>query len=586
LERRLGEFEARLDQLARELGEVRQRLRALEGDARTAPPSAVASDRISGEVPREASGVRTPASLVSARAIALAGRTLVVLGGAYLLRAISEAALIPAPAGAAISLAYATGWLLQADRSASRGERLSAVFHGFAAVMIAYPLIFETTARFEILSPPVSAATLVCFAALGLAVAWRRSLWEVACLFAFLGPATALGLVVGTHAFQFFVIALLLMALPVELLAFRDRWLGLRLPAAVGLDLGVLMLFSAALRPDAPSEGYTAVSPAGAIGVGLALPVLYLGSIAARTLLRERLITPFEVVQATAALLVGVGGAVRVIAFGGAEPTAVGGAILVLGAACYAAAFASIDRRSGRGGNFYAYTTFAGLLVLVGSWMVLDGMLLVVGWSVLAVAALVLGGRFDRITLKFHGSLYLAAVVSVAGLVACASDGLLADAAGPWRPLTPVGAALTAVVAACYGILVGTRRTAPSGWVDLLPRAIVGALLVWCVAGVASGRLAGPLARALGASGAVDGAASLAASRTMVLALLAVGLAWAGRRWVLQELTWLVYPLLIGGGVKLLLEDFRHGEPVTLFLGLALYGGALIVTPRLMRRDG
>jgi hypothetical protein len=375
------------------------------------------------------------------------------------------------------------------------------------------------------------------------------------------------------------------MAVPVELLAFRDRWLGLRWPAALTLDLAVLMLVSAALRPDAPSEGYTTVSPAGAIGVGLALPVLYLGSIAARTLLRERVITPFEVVQAAAALLVGIGGAVRVIAFGDAEPTAVGAAVLLLGAACYAAAFTSIDRRSGRGRNFYSYTTFAGLLVLVGSQMILGGTALAVAWSILAVGAVVLGARFDRITLRFHGAIYVVAAASVAGLIACASDGLLADVAGSWRPVKSIGIALTAVAAACYGVLVGTRRAAPPRWFDLLPQAIIGALIVWCVAGMAAGWLARPLVSGLAASGAGGDAAFVAAGRTAVLAVLAVALAWAGRRWLLQELTWLVYPLLVGGGLKLLWEDFPNGEPVTMFLALALYGGALIVTPRLMRRE-
>jgi hypothetical protein len=79
--------------------------------------------------------------------------------------------------------------------------------------------------------------------------------------------------------------------------------------------------------------------------------------------------------------------------------------------------------------------------------------------------------------------------------------------------------------------------------------------------------------------------AFLAAGRTAVLAALAVALAWAGRRWSLQELTWLVYPVLVGGGLKLLWEDLRYGQPITMFLGLALYGGALIATPRLMRRE-
>jgi hypothetical protein len=83
----------------------------------------------------------------------------------------------------------------------------------------------------------------------------------------------------------------------------------------------------------------------------------------------------------------------------------------------------------------------------------------------------------------------------------------------------------------------------------------------------------------------VASAAFVAASRTSVIAILAMALAWAGQRWSLQELTWLVYPVLVAGGVKLVSEDFDYDQPVALFLALALYSGALIVAPRLMRKN-
>jgi hypothetical protein len=46
----------------------------------------------------------------------------------------------------------------------------------------------------------------------------------------------------------------------------------------------------------------------------------------------------------------------------------------------------------------------------------------------------------------------------------------------------------------------------------------------------------------------------------------------------------LVYPILIAGGLKLLLEDIRAGRALTLFISFALYGGALILSPHLARR--
>ena len=67
------------------------------------------------------------------------------------------------------------------------------------------------------------------------------------------------------------------------------------------------------------------------------------------------------------------------------------------------------------------------------------------------------------------------------------------------------------------------------------------------------------------------------------MALAAVALARLGRHDRFVELRWLLYPLLIGGGLKLLVEDLPHSRPATLFIALALYGGALILAPRLAR---
>ncbi len=42
--------------------------------------------------------------------------------------------------------------------------------------------------------------------------------------------------------------------------------------------------------------------------------------------------------------------------------------------------------------------------------------------------------------------------------------------------------------------------------------------------------------------------------------------------------------MLVAGGFKLLAEDFPAGRPLTLLVALALYGGALILAPRLGRK--
>ncbi|HEY5113807.1 MAG TPA: hypothetical protein VIJ45_06825, partial [Coriobacteriia bacterium] len=86
-----------------------------------------------------------------------------------------------------------------------------------------------------------------------------------------------------------------------------------------------------------------------------------------------------------------------------------------------------------------------------------------------------------------------------------------------------------------------------------------------------------------GAPGHGADAGVVATVRTSVLAAAALALAWAGRYRRFREAAWLLYPVLVVGGLKLLVEDLPRSRPATLFIALALYGGALIVAPRLGR---
>jgi hypothetical protein len=123
-------------------------------------------------------------------------------------------------------------------------------------------------------------------------------------------------------------------------------------------------------------------------------------------------------------------------------------------------------------------------------------------------------------------------------------------------------------------------RSAGTSVVGRLPRLLITIVLVW----VAGGWLISVIVPAL--PGAADHAADagiVATVRTAVLAAAALALAWAGRSERFRESAWLLYPVLAAGGLKLLVEDLPRSRPATLFIALALYGGALIVAPRLGR---
>jgi uncharacterized membrane protein len=57
--------------------------------------------------------------------LALVGRTLIVLGGAFLLRAITESGVVSPSVGVSLGLAYAVTWLLARIRPRCRGRARS-----------------------------------------------------------------------------------------------------------------------------------------------------------------------------------------------------------------------------------------------------------------------------------------------------------------------------------------------------------------------------------------------------------------------------------------------------------------------------
>jgi hypothetical protein len=84
-------------------------------------------------------------------------------------------------------------------------------------------------------------------------------------------------------------------------------------------------------------------------------------------------------------------------------------------------------------------------------------------------------------------------------------------------------------------------------------------------------------------SAMVTDAARVATLKTAVLSLAIVLLAAGRRSPRLHAVSWLTYPALALGAVKLLLEDLPQGSPALLVVSLVSYGAALTVASRLMR---
>ena len=149
---RVAELEAKVAELSETLGKMQSRLGALE---RALSPAAARRVRSAAAAAAASAGDASTAMLrrdaaSMAGTVSLVGRTLVVLAGAFFLRALTDSGHIPTWVGVGMAFAYAGIWMALADRAAAERHLASAGFHGAAAVTIGFPLLVEVAARFRI----------------------------------------------------------------------------------------------------------------------------------------------------------------------------------------------------------------------------------------------------------------------------------------------------------------------------------------------------------------------------------------------------------------------------------------------------
>ena len=123
---------------------------------------------------------------------ALIGRSVLIVGGAFLLRALTEAGWIPQLAGVALGFAYALAWIIIAYRTAQP------VYEAATAASIAGALIVEATTRFHALDAAIGALLVVLTASALLFIAKRRDSNTIAWIAAAMTAFTLTGLAIGT----------------------------------------------------------------------------------------------------------------------------------------------------------------------------------------------------------------------------------------------------------------------------------------------------------------------------------------------------------------------------------------------------
>jgi len=497
-----------------------------------------------------------PAGVTVAGWVTLLGRSFVVLGGAFLIRALTDGRMLPSGVGVALGVVFAAAWVFFSHRAAASGATVSAGFHGVTAALIAYPLILETTTRLSAMPSWAAALTLIGFTALLLIASWRDRLGWLAwigvlsCLF------TTLVLLRATPARAEFTAVLLVLAGATFWLGDRPGLAALRWLPALFLDLAILR----AVLTSSPSV----------LLYSLALAVLSLGHVLRRTAALDRPVGVFEVLQTLAGLVIGLAGALRA-----SGPGAAAGAALV--AAVLAVFFAArvVPRRGNRDLDFVFYALVSLGLLSFAAALPGPGDLRGVLWAFLALLTALLGRRRHPDSLwSFAALLDLGAAFST-GLLRGIWQALAGGAPIP-RPAMSTGSVIVLglVVLTYLATALPLRPSlpAPATWASRrLPAAVL--LFLGC-AGLAASivRACSPFTADL---------ARLATARTAVAVAIALSLALILRRVTFPELKWIAYLALILGGVVLVLQGLPSGQPLLLLVSFVLYGAGLILVPRL-----
>jgi hypothetical protein len=505
---------------------------------------------------------------------ALAGRTIMVMGGAFFLRALTDNGTLPPAPGVAAGLAYALAWLVLADRAARARRAPDATAHGLATTLIAFPLVWETTTSFGVLTPPVSALTLTVVAGLSLGIAWLHRLGLLAWIVTVAATMTGVALLFATHSLPLFSLALFALAVASLGASFHRKWYGLRWPAAIALDVLVVLAMYLIGKTN-----YDWLDPHELASVQLLMTAGYLGIIGVRTVVMGHPVREFGVVQSLIVLAVGFEGARRII---GPEHTGIvafGPTALALAAACYIVAFFRFERDPAQRASWTWYVTLGTILAIYSALLLIPGPAVGLWCGLLAVVAAYLGQRDDRSAVRWNmlalalASAFGSGIAGTAYLAFFAADPLL------WLRVSPP---VWGTAALCLGAWALSRWTRPPND-HARDRTFPGlTLLVVGAIGVGSGLVSvlAPAVSGVGTDAADPGA--LAVLRTAVVCVSSLVFAGLSRIRRHPELVWAAYGALAAAACRMVVDDLPNGRAMTMFMSFIVFGGAMIIAPRLV----
>jgi hypothetical protein len=561
-----------LEQITARLRDLERRVTALEGNPESsvsAPSQQADSFSTALQRPKPPATWRGfPPVEMPTGAVPVLGKAVLGIAGAYLLRAIAEAGPIPKVPVLIAAIVYAALWMVWAVRTHDTNRFASAAY-SITSVLILAPLLWESTVRFQVISPVFTAVVLVAFIVLALTLSWRRQLQVIPWVATLAVVITALALIIATHDLVPLTATMLAVAAITEIAACLEHRLSLRAVPAMAADFAIWLLVDVMTSAEVP-EGYR---PAGTLTVCilcLALVAIYGAGIGVRSFALRHRISVFEIVQGVLAFVLATFGILR--ATQGSAAWVLGIAFLLLSVAFYWGGLLYFaDESCSR--NRRVSSTWAAALLLAGTFLVFSVSFQLPFLCLAALAGAVLYSRTRKFSLGLHASFYLSAATAVSPLPAYIGNALAGSVpAAPGWNVWIVG--ITAVL--CY--LVGARVLEDRSQRRLLwvvPAVLAGftsaAIIVVAISGFAAGRMELTPSR-------------LSVIRTVVNCALALTLGFAGSRGKRVELGWVAYAAVAFGTLKLLLEDLRFGNAASLVVSLLCYGSVLILLPRLTRR--
>jgi hypothetical protein len=556
-----------LELLSDQLQALERRVAALECRPEKSPePQPVAPPIEPSRPPAAWHGfpsVKTPSGIVP-----VVGKAVLGIAGAYLLRALSESPNVPRLPVLLVAILYACFWMVWAVRTAA-ASRFASVTYAITSALILSPMLWESTVRFQVLSPAFASIVLVAFVVLAVVLAWQRDLQLIPWVATLATIITAIALIIESRELVPLTAALLTVALTTETATCLGHRLSLRAIPALAADFAVWLLVYI-LSSETLPEGYRAASSLTLTALCLALLAIYGGSIAVRSFALRHRLTVFEIGQGILAFVLASYGALR--ATHNAAAPALGILFLLFASSCYWGTLARfVDDAHTR--NRRVSATWAAALLLGGSFLLFSATLQMPFLCGAAVAAAFLYARTAKLSLGLHASFYLAAAAAVSPLPIYAWNAMAGTvpSAPDWRlSLVALSALVSYLVGSHHPEAQPRRRLL---WIT--PAVLAGftaaALIVVAVAAAATARLELDPSR-------------LSVIRTIVNCALALALGFVGSRWHRIELGWVAYAAVAFGTLKLLFEDLRFGNAASMVVSLLFYGLVLILLPRVTRR--